>query len=336
MLDRDDWLKPFSEDVVEPSMPIIDPHHHLWDRVGGTRYLLDELLADTTGHNVRQTVFVECNSMYRADAPEHLKYIGETEFVRGIAAQSNHGQYGDMRVATGIVSMADLLLGAEVQETLEAHIAASPDTFRGIRYKTAWAGEGVDPVPGGTKDAEIMKSSRFSEGFSMLGRYDLSFDAWLLHPQLDELAAIAGRFPDTTIVLDHLGGPIGVGPYAHNRTEVFRDWHSGLSRVAEHENVFLKVGGIQMPINGFGWHENESAPTSDDLLLRNREWYEAAIELFGPERCMFESNFPVERQSCSYTAVWNQFKKLSMSFTEDERAALMHDTALKVYRLPEH
>ena len=336
MLDRDDWLQPFSEEVLEPSLPIIDPHHHLWDRVGGTRYLLDELLLDTAGHNVRQTVFVECNSMYRADAPDALKYVGETEFVRGIAAQSNHGQYGDMRVATGIVSMADLLLGAEVQEVLESHIAASPETFRGIRYKTAWAVDEVGVIPGGASDAEIMTSRSFFDGFSMLAKYDLSFDAWLLHPQLDELTGLAGKFPDTTIVLDHLGGPIGIGPYAQNRDEVFRDWHSALSRVAQHENVFLKVGGIQMPINGFGWHEHESAPTSDELLVKNRDWYLTAIELFGPERCMFESNFPVERQSCSYTAVWNQFKKLSSDFSDSERAALMHDTALKAYRLTDY
>ena len=332
MLERDDWLKPFSEAVIEPDLPIIDPHHHLWDRLGGTRYLLDELLLDTTGHNVRQTVFVECNSMYRADATEPLKCVGETEFVRGIAAQSNHGQYGDMRVGTGIVGAANLLLGAGVQEVLEAHLAASPATFRGIRYKTAWAAS-VGLVPGGAKQEGLMNTREFVEGFSMLGRYNLSFDAWLLQPQLEELAELAGKFPDTTIILNHLGGPIGTGPYAKNRSQVFDDWRRGLSSVATHENVVLKVGGIQMPITGFDWHEKETPPTSDELVNANADWYLTAIDLFGPDRCMFESNFPVERQSCSYTALWNQFKKLSGSFSSTERAAMMHDTAMRVYRL---
>jgi L-fuconolactonase len=332
MLERDDWLKPFSEAVIEPDLPIIDPHHHLWDRLGGTRYLLDELLLDTTGHNVRQTVFVECNSMYRADATEPLKCVGETEFVRGIAAQSNHGQYGDMRVGTGIVGAANLLLGAGVQEVLEAHLAASPATFRGIRYKTAWAAS-VGLVPGGAKQEGLMNTREFVEGFSMLGRYNLSFDAWLLHPQLEELAELAGKFPDTTIILNHLGGPIGTGPYAKDRSQVFDDWKRGLSSVAAHENVVLKVGGIQMPINGFGWHERATPPTSDELVNANGDWYLTAIDLFGPDRCMFESNFPVERQSCSYTALWNQIKKLSGSFSSTERAAMMHDTAMRVYRL---
>ena len=332
MLERDDWLKPFSEAVIEPDLPIIDPHHHLWDRLGGTRYLLDELLLDTTGHNVRQTVFVECNSMYRADATEPLKCVGETEFVRGIAAQSNHGQYGDMRVGTGIVGAANLLLGAGVQEVLEAHLAASPATFRGIRYKTAWAAS-VGLVPGGAKQEGLMNTREFVEGFSMLGRYNLSFDAWLLHPQLEELAELAGKFPDTTIILNHLGGPIGTGPYAKDRSQVFDDWKRGLSSVAAHENVVLKVGGIQMPINGFGWHERATPPTSDELVNANGDWYLTAIDLFGPDRCMFESNFPVERQSCSYTALWNQFKKLSGSFNSTERAALLHDTAMRIYRL---
>lgn len=333
MLERDDWLKPFSEVVIEPDLPIIDPHHHLWDRLGGTRYLLDELLLDTTGHNVRQTVFVECNSMYRADATESLKCVGETEFVRGIAAQSNHGQYGDMRVGTGIVGAANLFLGAGVQEVLEAHLAASPATFRGIRYKTAWADASVGLVPGGAKQEGLMSTREFVEGFSMLGRYNLSFDAWLLHPQLEELAELAGKFPDTTIILNHLGGPIGTGPYAKDRSQVFDDWKRGLSSVAAHENVVLKIGGIQMPINGFGWHERETPPTSDELVNANGDWYLTAIDLFGPDRCMFESNFPVERQSCSYTALWNQFKKLSGSFSSTERAAMMHDTAMRVYRL---
>ena len=206
-----DWLASVYESAVEPELPIIDTHHHLWD-VRGSRYLLDELVADTAGHNVRQTVFVECESMYRADGPEELKPVGETEFVGGIAAQSASGQFGEMRAATGIVGTADLTLGAEVASVLEAHIEASPARFRGIRHRTAWAEPGVQRNAPSGPNPHLMANTKFREGFARLADYGLSFDAWLYHPQLPELVELAAAFPNTPIVLNHLGGPIGVGP----------------------------------------------------------------------------------------------------------------------------
>ena len=332
MTDLSDWLATVNEPAVEPELPIIDTHHHFLDRPGA-RYLLDELVADTAAHNVQQTVFVECSSMYRADGPEELKPVGETEFVRGIAAQSASGQYGEMRAATGIVGTADLTLGAEVAAVLEAQIEASPASFRGIRHRTTWAEPGVRPNAPSGPDPHLMANAKFREGFARLDGYGLSFDAWLYHPQLPEFVGLAAAFPNTTIVLNHLGGPLGVGPYAGRREEVFAAWKRDLAAAAELPNVMLKVGGIQMPVNGFAWHERAKPPTSDELLEANRGWYLYAIEQFGPDRCTFESNFPVDRQSCSYTVLWNQFKKLTEAFTPSERAALFHDTAVRVYRL---
>ena len=327
------WLDATRETPLEPELPIIDPHHHLWYRPGN-RYLLDELLADLAGQNVRQTVFIECSSMYRAEGPEEFRVVGETEFVQGVAAQSASGRFGEVRAAAGIVGTADLRLGERVAPVLEAHLAASPQRFRGIRHRAAWAEPGALPNQPANLPGHILMDPDFRRGFALLRPYGLSFEAWVYHPQLPEVADLARTFPDTVIVLNHLGGPLGVGRYQGKREEVFAQWKRDLAAVAHYPNVVLKVGGIQMPVNGFGWHERERPPTSDELLAANRDWYFYAIEQFGPSRCMFESNFPVDRASCSYTVLWNQFKKLTADFSAGERAAMFHDTARRVYRLP--
>jgi L-fuconolactonase len=335
MTNTANWLERTREEPLEPDLPIIDPHHHLWDR-SGNRYRLDELTADLAGQNVRQTVFVECDAMYRAAGPEEFRVVGEVEWVQGVAAQSASGHFGDLRAATGIVGSADLRLGERAAPVLEALIAASPQRFRGIRHRAAWAEPGVLPSPRSGPPAHLLLDPEFRKGFGLLRVYGLSFDAWLYHPQLPELADLARAFPDTVIILNHLGGPLGVGPYAGKRDEVFARWKVDLAAVAACPNVVLKVGGLQMAINGFGWSDREQPPTSDDLLAANRDWYLYAIEQFGPSRCMFESNFPVDKLSCSYTVLWNQFKKLSKGFSAGDRAALFHDTAQRVYRLPQH
>ena len=328
------WLANVQEAPIEPELPIIDPHHHLWSRPGNV-YVLDDLLADLSGHNVRQTVFIECSAMYRAGGPEEFRVLGETEWVQGVAAQSASGGFGELRAAAGIIGSANLMLGDRVAPVLEAHLAASPQRFRGIRHRAAWAEPGVlatPPPP--TQPQHLLLNEDFRKGFAYLRVYGLTFEAWLYHTQLLELADLARAFPDTVIILNHLGGPIGVGPYAGKRDEVFARWKTDLTQVAACPNVVLKVGGIQMVVNGFGWHEHPKPPTSDELLEMNRDWYLYAIEQFGPERCMFESNFPVDKLSCSYTVLWNQFKKLSKGFSSHERAAMFHDTARRVYRLP--
>jgi L-fuconolactonase len=332
-LSPDTWLAQISEHPLEPALPIIDPHHHLWDHPN-SRYMLDEVLRDTgTGHRVIATVFVECLSMYRADGPLSLRPVGETEFVNGIAAQSASGRYGDTRIAAGIVSFADLTLGTAVEEVLQAHIAAAPARFRGIRH----AG-GFDPDPAIRNShthptADLYQSAHFREGFARLKGLNLSFEAWQYHPQMRQVTLLARAFPDTAIVLNHFGGPLGIGPYQGKRAEIFRQWKDDITELARCPNVVAKLGGINMPVNGFNWHRRPSPPSSDELMAATRDYYLHAIDQFGPQRCMFESNFPVDRISCSYNVLWNSFKKLAAGFTADEKAQLFHRTAAETYRL---
>jgi predicted TIM-barrel fold metal-dependent hydrolase len=331
-MDRDQWLAQVTEEILDPTLPICDPHHHLWD-YPGRRYLLDELLADTgSGHRVVATVFVECTSMYRADGPEAMRPVGETEFVNGVAAMSASGRYGPTRAAAGIVSFADLTLGDRVGAVLDAHLAASP-RFRGIRHAAGWdqsdqvRNSHTNPPPG------LLGDGRFRRGFAELGRRGLRFDGWLYHPQIPELTSLARAFPDTMIVLDHLGGPLGIGPYRGQREEVFSLWKRSIRELAGCTNVIAKLGGLVMPINGFDFHRGERPATSAQLVEATRDWYLHTIDCFGPERCMFESNFPVDKASCSYHVLWNAFKRLTAGFAPADKALLFYETAARVYRL---
>ena len=328
-----------TEEVIDPGLPICDPHHHLWDH-HGQRYLLDELLADTgqadaqgARHNVRSTVYVECASMYRADGPETLRPVGETEFVNGIAAMSASGGYGSTRVAAGIVGFADLCLGSAVREVLQAHSDAARGRFRGIRHAAGWHASEQIRNSHSNPAEHLLRDARFRAGFAQLAPLGLSFDAWLFHPQLAELTELARAFPDTAIVLDHFGGPLGIGPYAGQADAVFADWRRDIDVLAQCPNVVAKLGGLAMPINGFGWHKHEPPPSSQQLADATRRYVLHTIERFGPERCMFESNFPVDKVSCSYLVLWNSFKRLATGFSAAEKAALFHDTAVRVYRL---
>ena len=326
------WLSQVQEPILEPELPICDPHHHLWD-LPDNRYLLDELLADTgSGHNVVSTVFVECSAMYRGDGPEALRPVGETEFVNGVAAMSASGAYGPTRACAGIVGFADLALGAAVGEVLDAHMAASP-RFRGIRHAAGW-----DPSPEirsshTNPPPNLMLDATFREGFAELGKRGLSFDAWFYHPQLPEFIDLAKAFPHTTIILDHFGGPLGIGPYAGKADEIFAVWQDQIRELAECPSVFVKLGGLVMPINGFGFHKAAMPPTSDDIVAATGRYYRHMIDCFGPHRCMFESNFAVEKQSVSYHVLWNAFKKLVRDASPTEKAALFHDVAARAYRL---
>jgi len=327
-----EWLDQVREEVLEPGLPICDPHHHLWDHPD-SRYLLDELLNDTgSGHNVVSTVFVECASMYRADGPEALRPVGETEFVNGVAAMSASGAYGPTRACLGIVSFADLTLGAAVGQVLDAHLAVTP-RFKGIRHAAGW--DVSDEIRNShTRPPEhLLLDGRFREGFAELEKRGLSFDAWLYHPQIPELTDLARAFPGTTIVFDHFGGPLGIGPYAGRREEIFARWAEDVAELARCGNVVAKLGGLVMPVNGFGFHKRERPASSDEIVAATQDYYRHAIDCFGPERCMFESNFPVDKQSCSYPVLWNAFKKLAAGYSASEKAALFHDTAARAYRL---
>jgi L-fuconolactonase len=341
-----DWVALTKEDALEPQLPIIDPHHHFWNTTDRNppKYLLDDLAADVKGHNVRQTVFIECGSMYRAEGPEEFRVVGETEFVQGIAADIASGRYGDLRAAAGIIGTANLRLGDRVVPVLEAQVAASRQRFRGIRHGAAFVEPGTLPTASVAPRiagrpaiiAHLLLDGDFRRGFAHLRTYGLTFEGWVYHTQIGELTDLAKAFPETTIIFNHLGGPIGVGPYAGRRSEVFAAWKPAIAELARCQNVVAKVGGLQMVVNGYGWHERAKPPSSDELLAANRDWYLYTIDRFGPSRCMFESNFPVDRLSCSYTVVWNQFKKLTKDFSESERASMFHDTALRTYRLGRH
>jgi L-fuconolactonase len=336
---REHWLELTKEEPLDPELPICDPHHHLWDHLSPTdqrpgRYLLEELLRDTGGgHNIVQTVFMECTSMYRQDGPPAMRPVGETEFVQGIAAQSASGQYGPTRVAAGIVGHADLTLGAAVAPVLEAHVAAARDRFRGIRHISTWDANAV--AMGRVNYPEgLLSDSGFRAGFAYLHKYNLSFDAWLYFTQLKELADLARTFPDTPVIVNHIGGLLGIGPYAGKRDEVFNDWKRGMSVLALCPNVVVKLGGLGMTMCGFGWHERAVPPNSTELAGTMTPYFQTCIELFGVNRCMFESNFPVDKLSFSYTVIWNAFKRIAAGLSSEERSALFHDTAVRVYRLP--
>jgi len=336
---RETWLNLTKEDPIEPEMPICDPHHHLWDHPNATgffpgRYLLEELIKDIGGgHRIVQTVFLQCGSMYRKGGPKEMQPIGETEFVQGIAAQSASGQYGPTRVAAGIVGYADLTLGNSVAPVLEAHLATSSNRFRGIRNGSTWDASAEIAGPRSAPKG-LLLDSRFREGFKLLQKYGLSFDAWLYHPQLPELADLAGAFPNTTIILNHIGGLLGIGPYSGRRDDVFNDWKRGMKLLAAHPNVFVKLGGLGMTISAFGWNERPAPPNSTELAKTMAPYYQTCIELFGANRCMFESNFPVDKLSYSYTVMWNAFKRISKGMSVVDRSALFYDNAVRVYRLP--
>lgn len=331
------WLALTVEEPLEPDLPICDPHHHLWgfraNRVA-QRYLLDEILEDlNSGHNVVSTVFIECGESFKADGPEAMRVVGETEFVNGIAAMSASGAYGTSRIAAGIVGTADLRLGDAVADVLDAQIAAGDGRFRGIRLGATWDPSDAIPNHRTNPPRGLLMRQDFREGFAHLASRQLTFEAWCYHHQIPEVTDLARAFPDTTIILDHFGGPIGIGPYAGKADEVYAEWCTHMDALATCNNIVAKLGGINMEVNGFNWHEKPRPPTSQELLEATRPYYEYTLEKFGVDRCMFESNFPVDMVSCSYTVLWNSFKRLTTSYSADEKARLFHDTAARIYRL---
>lgn len=321
-----------SEDIITPEQAIIDAHHHLWD-YPGRRYLLDEFVEDISGgHRIVATVFMECGSMYRASGPSAHQPVGETEFVHGVAAMSASGQYGDTRVCERIVGFADLALGGDVGAVLDEHLQRS-DRFVGVRHASGWDNDEAIRNSHTQPSQHLLGEARFRQGFAELARRNLSFDAWLYHPQIPQLTALAEAFPEQTIIFDHFGGPLGIGPYAGRREEIFTQWRNDVTALSHCDNVVAKLGGLVMPINGFGFHKQDTPPDSATIAAATERYYHTMIELFGPSRCMFESNFPVDKVSCSYTVLWNAFKRIAEVYSKDERQALFHDTAARIYRI---
>ncbi|MFP6773941.1 MAG: amidohydrolase family protein [Alphaproteobacteria bacterium] len=340
MYGQSEWLAQRVETALAPELAICDPHHHLWDHHAAfaSRYLLDEFLTDASGgHNIVATVFLECEAFYRAGGGEEMKPVGEIEAVNGIAAMSASGLYGKTRVAAAMVGFADLRLGEAVQDVLAAEITAGGGRFRGIRHSSAHdPDDRVIGATGTNPQGDVFSDPAFRRGFAQLAPLDLSYDSWLYHPQIPELADLARAFPDTAIVLDHVGGPLGIGPYKGRRDDVFAAWAREMTTLAACDNVHVKLGGLAMKLTGFGHHKLDQPPSSETLAAAWKPYLLHCIEAFGPARCMFESNFPVDRASCAYTTLWNAFKHVTADFNGADKAALFHDTATRFYRIEEN
>ena len=328
----EEWLASVVEDVVDPERPIIDPHHHLWKTpsMWGT-YELADLWADTSsGHNVEKTVFVDCHSEYRTKGPSHLKPVGETEYVAEVATESRRD--ANRATIAGIVGHANMTLGSAVEEVLVAHEQAGKGLFRGIRHAGPSDDTGTLTNAGGRWPCPYDRED-FREGVKTLGRMGYSYDTWHFFHQNQDFLALARAVPETTMILDHFGTPLGVGAYAGRKDEIFEQWKEDIAEIAECANVHAKLGGLAMPDNGFGWDKNDNPPSSDEFQEAQHPYYLHAIECFGPDRCMFESNFPVDRLSVSYQVLWNGLKKIVADFSEDEKHALFYGTAARIYRV---
>ena len=331
---RPEWLAQASETALEPEMAIVDCHHHLWDRPEGQRYLFLDLLEDMeAGHDVRATVYLQAKTMYRPDFPPHLQPVGEVEFANGAAAQSASGIYGRRYACAGIVGFADMMLGNGIEPILEALERAGGGRLRGIRNQTARHDDPEitsNPVP---PPAGMVANRRFAEAGRLLPTYGLTLDVFCYHTQLDEIVVLADACPDTTIVLNHCGCPLGAGRYRGHRDEVFADWSARMKLIAQRPNVLLKLGGLAMRVNGFDFHEGDRPPSSFQLVDAWAPYMLHCIELFGPKRCMFESNFPVDKGMVDYVSLWNAYKRMTAGFSDSERKELFHGTAVATYRL---
>lgn len=323
---RPSWLAAAREEVLEPALPVIDAHHHLWALPEAT-YLRRELLDDLgSGHNVVATVYVDCHSSYFTDGPEALRPVGETVFAVRETQGAPHGAAG------GIVGWADLMLGEDVRPVLQQHLEAGAGRFRGVRTRAAWHAHPTIHPAGMTQPGMLLQPA-LQAGARVLGKMDLVLDVWVYHTQLAEVAALADACPDTTLVLDHCGCPLGVGPYASARDDVFQAWSADLRAVTRRPNVLLKLGGLAMPRFGHRLHERPMAAGSTELVALWRPYLQTCVESFGTARCMFESNFPVDKGGVGYRVLWNAFKRFALGATPSEKADLFSRTAARAYRL---
>ncbi len=331
----DAWRALVQEEILEPERPIIDPHHHLWRNTFGFDYMLDEFLADTgSGHRIEKSVYIEARAFYLPDGPEHLQPTGETRKVAELAAQLAQSPAA-VQIA-GIVAHADLRLGETPErlvEALRAHQNAGAGLLRGIRHSGARDPRPEDLLISGRAPSYLYGREDFRAGLRVLATQGLSYDTWHFHHQNEDFIELAQAVPETTIILDHFGTPLGVGIYAGRRDEIFQKWREDIAQLAKCPNVHLKLGGLAMPDNGFGWDKRALPPSSDEIVATQKRYYLHALEHFGAQRCMFESNFPVDRLSLSYPILWNAFKKLVADFSEDEKHALFYGNAQRIYRL---
>lgn len=325
-----DWLDQVVEPVLDPSREIIDPHHHLWDFAFGNRYLIEELMQDTgSGHNIIKTVYVECGSFYNETGPKHLRPVGETTTVAKIA---NGISENNPKIA-GIVARADLTLGEKVEDVLNAHQKAGGSLFKGIRHAGASALDSDNLIIKGRAPKDLYSNINFRRGLKRLGILGYTYDTWHYHYQNRDFLSLARATPETILVLNHFGTPLGVGRYSSEKKSIFDQWKKDIKDIAECPNVMAKLGGLAMPDNGYGWHEAKKPPDSKSFAEAQKHYYLHAIEVFGPERCMFESNFPVDKLSISYPVLWNGLKRIASQFTDKEQDKMFSGTASRVYGL---
>jgi predicted TIM-barrel fold metal-dependent hydrolase len=338
-----------SEAILEPDLPIIDPHHHLWDLrplLGhfpepvhpfiaalalSPYYTFDQLHAEvTTGHSIIATVYMECGAFYDSDRDPAFKTVGEVEFANGVAAQGASGLYGNYRPCAAIVGHADLTSGDGARPVLEALMAASP-RFRGIRHQGAWDADPDVLGPPFHAPAGLYASDAFRAGFAHLGDLGLTFDAWVLEPQLDDVIDLARHFPDQPIVLDHCGTPLNIASYRGRLPERFDVWRDKIRTLGALPNVTVKLGGLAMAFCGMPEAGPAAGTGSEALAALWRPYVETCIEAFGADRAMFESNFPVDRWGADYATLWNAFKRLCTGASAAEKRALFAATAARVY-----
>lgn len=339
-----------TEEILEPDLPIVDPHHHLWDLrpllpafpeprhdfleaiAGAAYYTFDELHADThSGHSIVGTVFMECGAFYDASRGDAMKPVGEVEFVNGIAAQGASGLYGDYRPCAAIIGHADLTLGDAVKPVVEALLAAGNGRFKGIRHAAAWDADPDVLGPPFHAPEGLYHSDAFRTGIAAYGDYGLTFDAWLLEPQLADVLDLARAFPDQTIILDHCGTPLNIASYHGKLHENFDRWRQSIHAIAECPNVSVKLGGLAMAFCGLPDEGPAKGQGSEHLAGLWRPYIEICIEAFGADRAMFESNYPVDRWGASYPVLWNAFKRLTKGASQEEKHALFAGTAARTY-----
>ena len=330
------WLQRTAPEApLDPDLPIVDPHVHFWHHKSGYKYFVEEFARDarTSGHRIEATVFVECGSMYRAHGPEHLRCVGETEFAVGMAAIAASEKYTPARAAAGIVAFADLTQGERTRETLQAHLDSANGRLRGVRQRAKWD---PDPSVRGPISADgpgLLLDPRLGEGLDVLASMGLSFDASIFHPQLDDLYTLARAHPDANIVVIHTGSPVGHSSYAGNEAQVHANWLAGMRKLATCPNVSVKMGGLLMCLGNFDFTTADAPPTSEQLAELWRPYIEPCIELFGAERCMASSNFPVDRAGFSYGTLWNTFKRLTSGCSAEEKQWIFAGTAKRIYGL---